>query len=381
MKNKHERLKEYIDSLEGAGEEVSLDPQEEKTPQPFSWKEINSMIFPEDRWRVENLLPIEGISILASASGEGKTIMMMDLIKSITNGTPWLGQFKIKKAKLLYVNLEMSVSEIQRRGRKIGFDVDDNNLIILNEDDFNLNEGIGQEDMKYKWLLKFIYDKKIEVVIIDTFRAASGGLKEEKAEEIRKFFQKFQILKNSGVSVVFLEHVRKPTQIEGKIPKKEQLLGSQDKTANAEVLLMIRKDDVTGNINVYQRKNRIGIEVPPFAIRMVDIVKDDGTERIEFQYVGEIDDDTNKKEEAKDLVMQILSTGEIKTRKELGELTKKQVGDRNLRVGLKELVHMNMIDYFKDGKCHCYFIPKEKKEEETEEESLLNQKNVDFFDI
>ncbi len=354
--------------------------ENEKVPQPCSWSDIDALSFPDNRWLVRNLFPKEGISIFASISGEGKSLLIMHLAKCIAEGKPWFGNedFKTEKAKILYINLEMSLSEIQRRGRKIGFDPNNENLIILNEDDFNLNEGVGREDLKYRWLLNYIYKNKIKVVVIDTFRAASGGLKEEKAEEVRHFFQKFLILKNSGVSMIFLEHVRKPSQLEGRIPKKEQLLGSQDKTANAEILLMIRRDETSGNIHVYQRKNRIGNEIKPFAVKMTDITDANGSEKIDFEYVGEIDDDVNKKEEAKDLILEILSSGEMKNRKELGELTKKQVGEKNLRAALKELRDTGEIDFVKDGKRHSYFIPK--GEEISQKDTNLNIKAEDFID-
>lgn len=354
-------LEEYIVSNSLVGD---WEFGEYASPKPWSWKEIDAKEFPEDRWIVKNLFPREGISIFASISGEGKSLLLMHLAKCLSEGKPWFGHqdFKTTRTRVLYVNLEMSVSEIQRRGRKIGFDPENEDLIILNEDDFNLNEPLGQDDLKYKWLLNFIYNQKIGVVIIDTFRAVSGGLKEEKAEEIRKFFQKFMVLKNSGISIIFLEHVRKPTQMEGKIPRKEQLLGSQDKTACVEILLMIRRDDVTGNINVYQRKNRLGVEGKPFAVKMTDVIDDRGNEKIEFAYVGEIDDDVNKKEQAKELILQILSSGGNMDRKELGELTKKQVGEKNLRAGLKELLALGEIDYIKIGKRHSYFLPTSKQE-------------------
>lgn len=191
---------------------------------PQSWKTIDEIQFNEDRWLIKNLIPREGITILASVSGEGKSLVAGHLSRCITEGLALFGNqtMKTDAHKVLYCNLEMSVSEMQRRGRLIGFNSDNKNLIILNEDDFNLN-GAGLDDYKYRWLLDFIAREKIEVLIIDTFRPTTGGIPEEKAELIRRFFQKFMILKNCGVSVIFIEHVRKPTQLEGKIPKKEQV--------------------------------------------------------------------------------------------------------------------------------------------------------------
>jgi len=330
-----------------------------KEPKPYRWRDIDALIFPEDRWLVPNVFPKEGLTTIASVSGEGKSLLAMHLAKCLSEGTPWFGHegFRTKQTKVLYLNLEMSVSEMQRRGRKLDLDPYNEDLIILNEDDFNLNKD-EENDHHYVWLLEFIVDNRIKVVIVDTFRASCGGLHEDKAEDVRKFFQKFQILKNAGVSVIFLEHVRKPLHLEGKTPRKEQVLGSQDKTANLEILLMIRKDESTGQHFIYQRKNRLGSEINPFAIKISDTLTESGQERLVFEYVGEVEDDMSKKQQAKELVLEILSSKELYDRKELVELTKKQVGEKNLRLALRELTASGEIDFTKDGKKYRYFLTK-----------------------
>lgn len=372
MEEKKNNLEAFVRAYR-AGE--SLDAYIEDDEEPLrleTWSEIERYESPDDPWLVSNLVPREGFSILASVSGEGKSFLTMHLAKCIAEGLPLFGNesFSVKKSRVLYINLEMSKSEIKRRGQKLNLRENDN-LRFINADDFNLNERIGQEDRKYKELLTHIYDEKISVVIIDTFRASAGGLKEEKAEEVRAYFQKFQLLKNSGVSLIFNEHVRKPTHLEGKKPKKEQLLGSQDKTANVEVLLMIHKDESSGDINVYQRKNRLGPEVRPFAVRMTDTIDFDGVARIELTYVGEIEEETKRKDEAKELILQILSESAGKTKKELGELIGKKVGDKNLRVALQELRLEGQIDYFKQKKAHCYFLKNDEREDPLGTEANL----------
>lgn len=376
---KTNNLEAYVRSLRA---EESLDAYVEDEEKPLrleTWSEIESYESPEDPWLVSNLIPKEGISIIASISGEGKSFLTMHLAKCIAEGLPWFGNesFSVKKARVLYINLEMSKSEIKRRGQKLSL-CESGNLRFINADDFNLNEHIGQEDRKYKELLTRIYDEKISVVIIDTFRASAGGLKEEKAEEVRSYFKKFQLLKNSGVSLIFNEHVRKPTHLEGKKPKKEQLLGSQDKTANVEVLLMIHKDENSGDIHIYQRKNRLGPEVRPFAVRMTDVIDFDGVARIELTYGGEIEEETKRKDEAKELILQILSEGTGRTKRELADLIGKKVGDKNLRAALQELRVEGQIDYFKQNKAHCYFLKIDAREDTavTENNLLLERGDV-----
>lgn len=361
--------------------DIAIEDDLQKKPEPFLWKKINSFEFPKDRWLVDNIFPKEGISVLSSITGEGKSLVLMHLAKCLVEGSPWFGEggFKTKKSRVLYINLEMSVSEIQRRGRKIGFDSDCEDLFILNEDDFNLNiNNMNYDDVKYKWLLNFIYKNKINVVIIDTLRACVGGIKEEKAEEIRKFFQKFQVLKNSGISIIFAEHNRKPSHFEGKKPKKEQLLGSTDKTANLEVLLMMCRDEKTDYIEFYQRKNRLGKEAPPFAVKMEDVYDENWeNDSLVFSHMGTIEDDDSKKEEGKRLILDLLSDKEHKHTKTIINALNKQVGTKNIRQALRELVNTEAIDFYRDGREHCYFIP---EDENSPENPIEDTKNSIFDD-
>jgi hypothetical protein len=375
------KLKEYLSLIR---RKVGLDDFVNETcdddfkdvPKPQFWSDINALTFDPDRWLIPDLIPREGVSMWASVSGEGKSFQMLHLAKSLSVGSNLYGNpnFPTKKSKVLYINLEMSVSEMQRRGRMIGFDADDKNLIILNEDNFNLN-GAGLQDFKYRWLLDFILKEKIEVLIIDTFRPTIGAMREDKSEDVRAFFQKFLILKNVGISVIFTEHLRKPTHLEGRIPKKEQVLGSQDKVSNLEVLIMLRKDEA-GETLIYQRKNRLGPEIKPFAVKLVDRVNEKGEKIMGFNYIGEIEDDATKKEEAKGLILDILSSGESRTTNQLLELAKKEVGQKNVRRALNELKNQGEINMFKTGKQNTYSIPREESENTPEILSHTEQDNI-----
>jgi hypothetical protein len=197
---------------------------------------------------------------------------------------------------------------MQRRGKLLGISVENTNLFFLSRDDFNLHSPPDDEEgtKDYRWLLKHIDSNKIDLVVLDTFRSIAGGLKEEKAEEVRSLFKRLHILKNSGVCVLVLDHYRKPSNFEGKTPQKHHLFGSIDKVASADVLLML-KNEGNGEIHLYQRKNRLGKEIEPFSVKMEDYTDENGDPRIRFVYGGELESKETKKEEAKELILNILS--------------------------------------------------------------------------
>jgi hypothetical protein len=197
----------------------------------------------------------------------------------------------------------------------------------------------------------------IKVVIIDTFRAVAGGMKEEKAEEVRAFFSRFRPIKDMGVCIIFLDHFRKPSHFEGKIPKKEHLFASQDKVSNSEVLLMLRTEPGSEITSVYQRKNRLGPEISPFNIRMEDTDINSTKNKTKILYDGEIDDVIPKAVQAQEIIPEILKGGP-KTRKELLSLVYKEskIAERTTSGACRELEKITAIEVTKKGKENLYTL-------------------------
>jgi len=332
-----------------------------KIPESILWQDLEQKIFQQQAWRIKDLIPKQGFVVLASISGEKKTWLALEMAKSIAAGQNFLNEsrFKTEGANVLYINGENAESEMQRRGRQLNFDQQSKafKLFISSTDNLNLNKDDGAI-----WLKSYIQYYKIEVVFIDTFIATAGGLKEDKSDEVRQFFNKFNALKNLGVVIIWLMHMRKPTNFEGRIPKKEQLLGSQDKTASIEVLLMISSNAGSEEIDVFQRKNRLSVEIRPFKLSMKDSTDEGGLRRTYINYEGELEESENKKEQAKELILGILES-EGRNTNQILDLTKKQVGSKNSREALNELVKDKLIKVARQGKQNYYSIINENKEQ------------------
>lgn len=339
---------------------------------PELWGDLNKKVFPKERWRINNILPKRGFSIVAGISGEGKTWVCLEMAKAISSGKDFLGYsgFNVLKGNVLYLDLEMSESELQRRGRQLGFEDTTNSLFILNYGDVNFSD---EDRGDVAWLLNYIEKYEICTVFVDTFRAAAGGIKEEKAEEVRKFFNRFISLKNKDVCLVFTEHFRKPSNFEGKIPKKEHLFSSQDKVASVETLLMLQGQDGGETIHAYQRKNRIGREIQPFKIGMRDQIDPDNEDvKTVFTYEGEIDNTEKKQDQAKEFILEYLQNGG-KTRKEILEAAYQatKIGERNVSAALRELGRCGLVDVQKEGRNNFYTIITEEKNNGE----IINQKD------
>lgn len=328
---------------------------EAKRGRPFpkltSWSDFKGISFPEEQWLIKHILPQQGLAIIASPSGEKKTWVAIHMADCIAKGGLFVGhsEFNAQQGKVLYLDQEMSRAELQRRGKLLGISDD----IIIPEE---LDQLDFRTDEDLKWLYAQVKEHNIKAVFIDTLRAVAGGLKEDKAEEVREFTSKFVTLKNQGVCVVFLDHCRKPSQGEGKIPKKEQLLGSQDKLASVEVLLMIKSDERSEEILVYPKKNRTGIERKPFRIEMKDEVDEEmQTIGVNFKYAGEEEDKEYKIDQARNIVMNLLEEGG-KKRQELLDLVFKikKIGHKNTSDSIRELQREGLITAKKIGRENFY---------------------------
>lgn len=332
--------------------------EENKRPTPILWEDFDKKKFPEDRWRIKGIIPKEGFTILASIAGERKTWLALEMAKSIVLGKDFANnpEFKTIPGSVLYIDMEMPASELQRRGRQLQItSTPENKFLILNQGGFDLSE------LEYRQHLKLlIWEHNISTVFVDTLRAVAGGLKEDKAEDVREFFNDFKEYKNMGVSFVWLDHLRKPLGFEGKMPKKEQLLGSQDKTASVEVLLMIKSEEEGEEISVFQRKSRIGKELKPFTLILRDEIDEKNETTTRLSYGGIIEEKESQKERAKDMIMHMLSE-EGKTTPEILSIvyTQIKVANRNTGEALRELVNEGKIKAKKEGRKNFYYIPEE----------------------
>jgi hypothetical protein len=312
-------------------------------------KELLKKKFNKVEWIINNLIPGEGTTIISSPSGEKKTWIAFEMARAISMGKNFLNEdiFKTKKGRVLYINGENSERETQKRLVKLSIDNED--LLIMDSDKFKLNN-----DNSVDFIKKFVEENNIDIIMIDTFRALAGGINEDRAEEVRAFFDRLKIFKNLGISLVFLDHNRKPQNFEGNKPKKEQLLGSQDKVANMEVFIQISSPIGSNQIQVYQLKNRLAKEIEPFSILINESLLD---EKISMSYIGKIEQDrVSRKEETKDLIINLLDENKdikMSFTKISGLL--KNTGESNLRLAIKELLKDEIILKEKDGHKDVYF--------------------------
>ena len=213
-------------------------------------------------------------------------------------------------------------------------------------------------------ILTIVEENDVGVVFVDTLRAVAGGMEENKAEEVRMFFNSFKLLKDKGVCVVFLDHLRKASDGRKGEPQKEHLFASQDKTASSEILLILRKQPGDSTITMYQRKNRLGEEMRPFDIWIHDTDINSKNNQTILEYGGEHNGFEKKFDTAKELILESLAIKGL-TRKELIEIVGDETGasERTIQSALKELHKNQQVDVKTVQRQHHYSIPTPKTPE------------------
>lgn len=343
---------------------------------PREWSEVAKIKFPENQWRISQIIPLSGFTFIAATSGGKKTWVAADMVEAITKPRLFLHNefFQTQGCNVLYIDGEMALSEFQRRGRQLGFDDERKyKIYLLNVDNLNL---YSEESKDLERVIEFVKSHEVAVVILDTFRAVAGGLKEEKAEEIRMFFNRLKALKDMGVSVILLDHLRKKLPGEGKTPNKEQLFSSMDKAANSDVIEMLKPDDASDNLIMYQVKNRLGKDLRPFRIKMTDSsFPDDPNNRTKLEFDDWLEEDETLIAQAKVVIVEALADGP-KKRKELLTIAKKAkiTGERTVRRAYKELEEAGIITSKKIGRELTFTLADPSKQEVADE----NADNDDF---
>jgi AAA domain len=325
-----------------------------------AWSEFEKREFPANAWRVNNLIPLNGTTIIAAPSGEKKSWVVMGIARAVAEGQSFLGnpEFAVQQTKVLYIENETPRNEVHRRGKMLGFGAD----IYLAEEEcppLNTDAGVAQ-------LLEIARAQNIGLIIIDTFRSVAAGLKEEKADEVRAFFQRFNKFSTAKITVIFTDHCRKPHQLESKsVPKKEQLFGSQDKLAAVHALIMVKSEKNSEDIYVHPLKMKAGKE--RVAFRMV--MKDEG-DTITFSFGGDVDEQKLTLDRTKEFIhVQLEEATDMLDTKQLVDALEGQAGKTNVETALKEMRESHEIRFEKIGRKFIYGKLSEDSKEGSDNDS------------
>jgi hypothetical protein len=149
-------------------------------------------------WAVNNLIPLESITLLSARGGMGKTTVKIQTADAISKGSSFLGLETIQRP-VVYVDFENSLPVLIDRIKRIGAsDV----LFWHTTNDIKPPRLDSKEWELYKRL------PKGAVIIIDTLRAAQSR-DENDSQHMAFIMQRLKELRDLGYTIILLHHTPK----------------------------------------------------------------------------------------------------------------------------------------------------------------------------
>ena len=324
------------------------------------FKNLMGTNFPPVEWKINELIPSEGITILSAPPASYKTWLLLQMALDIAQGKPFLDHFETTPGRVLIVDEENHQRIIQKRLKALGAP-DDLPIYFLSQEEF-----VATQDHMMKGIIEICNEHSIDTVFIDSLVRINRS-DENVATKMAGVFRSLRTLCKSGRSLVITHHERKDGASAPSSPQ-NRMRGSSDILAAVDChLALSRGKDDAFQLTLENTKSRDEVEIKPFEIR---VRKDE--DRTWFEYAGESSSGVKRKEEARAAILELLEenpSGMSKT--QISELITKStaVGSKNIFSALKELIREGMVEESK-GKGNtkmCFLRP-----QNAEESDLVN---------
>ncbi len=219
----------------------------------------------EIAWRIEGLLPQEGVGILAGPAGYGKSWMLLDLAIECARGGKWLGQFQTTAGRVLYLDRESSVNLLGCRlpkllaAKRLTSDALDLSFVVGQPFSFSRRESVEA-------LRHLLAQYRPALVIVDSLIRVHGADENSASEMARVFEIVKELVREFNCAMLFADHQRKPGQFS--VSADQLLRGSTEKAAFVDTLLSLKKQDE--HLVVEHSKSRFAEPVAAFLVGIHD---------------------------------------------------------------------------------------------------------------
>lgn len=325
---------------------------EEQNLQTYDYKTINEILkteYPEQRWLLGQIIPLECITLIAAEPAAGKSFIVLSMALAIATGKEWLGKFQTQQSKILIVDEENHIAETQRRLKRLG--ASDEDIYIVSRQGIKVDDGES-----FMRLENTIIATQAKVVVFDA--SADVHTKNENlSAELKIPFDAFKRLNvEHGITVIVIDHNRKPQKFE-KVSI-NSIRGSNIKIADPASILMLEKTKSGDKlqIKVSPVKSRNAKEQNPFLLEIYD----EGPDMVKINYLSEIEDDGNLMfEKAKEAIQQFLLDKDEVPNKELVAAITQALGcsKKTVERAKTALVEEKLINSDKRGRS-LFFSPK-----------------------
>ena len=212
-------------------------------------------------WLVEGLIPLQGIGMIASAPGAGKTQLMLRLAMYSALGRKFLQYTPNGEHKGMFLSLEMTGDGLSFFTTAVSKELSEEDLDKLQENLLIVPLGdaipLNGRDEGKKFVENLIETHKIKVLYIDSLQKIfTGKLNDD--DSVRELFRYLAKLKSKyGIAIWVIHHNRKAQVGNTKPIKLEDIIGSVYLTTDCDVVLTVWKsDENSSNVELHEAKNK-----------------------------------------------------------------------------------------------------------------------------
>lgn len=239
---------------------------------------------PEIPWLWEGWLSKGDLAMLAADPGTGKSMLLLAVAVAMRAGGEVLGS-NVVKGRAGIIDLENPVTEVHARLSKMGLRFDDADRLAYAS---NVDIDLTRAD-SYSRLEKMIATHELDLLVVDSLRAAAPGADENDSGEMAMILTPLRRLTaNTGCTVALIHHAKK-RQSDAATDAMSMLRGSSAIGGALDQLLFARKK--AGEKHAFTLevgKGRRGGEHESILVRMVDSTWNDGLPKLEMVNEGEI---------------------------------------------------------------------------------------------
>ena len=249
----------------------------------YSLDELLELEIPERQYLLSPWLQSQGLCMIYSTRGFGKTWVSLEIAYAVASGGQFLSWKSENPAGVLYIDGEMSIADLQKRASQIGVNGSKELQAPLKfltrdaqETDFpNLSTTEGQKQIE-----SLIRDD-IKLVILDNISTLCRSGKEDESDSWLPIQNWLLSLRSLGKSVLQIHHAGKSGQQRG-TSRREDVLDT--------VISLKRPRDYIqaegARIEFHFEKSRaiLGDEVKPFEARLESKTNKEGLELLKWTW-------------------------------------------------------------------------------------------------
>lgn len=300
------------------------------------------------QWLWYPYIPFGKLTIMQGDPGEGKTHLILAVTAQLTKGEALPQAEPMLPANVIYQTAEDGLSDtIKPRLEMVGADC--SRVLVIDES----KETLSLSDARIR---EAIEQTNAKLLILDPLQAYLGAnVDMHRANEIRPVFHKLgQVAEETGCAVVIIGHMNK-----GGTKSGYRGLGSIDITAAARSVLVVGKSPQDPNTRIMAHsKSNLARAGASIAFELGDSFRFLGKSSITVdELLGFEQVKRNPLEEAKSLLLSMLSDGRQESKVIFEEAQQRGISERTVKTAKKELG----IESLQEGK-KWYFYPSKKSQ-------------------